>query len=102
MESDLSRESHIREKKSGQQEIARLKLLEQAQAVWMLMLAVNKKELCRTNIQLSSEISTRPQWDQMGPWQHIDTQIIVLALQSTVCICLSSGRNSRDLSSVGN
>lgn len=49
----------IREKKSGQQDMARLKLLEQAQPVWMLMLAVNKKELCRTNIQLSSEISTR-------------------------------------------
>lgn len=53
--------------------MAVLKLLEQAQAVWMLMLAVNKKELCRTYIQLSSEIPARPQWDQMGPRQHIDT-----------------------------
>lgn len=79
--------------------MARLKLLEGAQAVWMLMLAVNKKESCRTNIQLSSEISTRSQWDQKGPWQHIDTQIIVLASQSAVCVCRSLGRNSRDLSS---
>lgn len=65
----------------------------------MLVLTVNKMEWCRTNIQLSSEISTRSQWDQMGPWQHIDTQIIVLALQSAVCVCCSLGRNSRDTSS---
>lgn len=76
--------------------------MEQTQVLWMLMLAVNKEELCRTNMQLSCEISTRPQWDQMGPWQHIDTQIIVLALQSSVCVWLSLGRNSRDLSSGGN
>lgn len=79
---------------------ARLKLSEQIQAVWMLMLPVNKKEQCRTDIQLSSEISTGPQWDQMGPWQRIDTQIIVLALQRAVCLCLRLGINSRDLSPV--
>lgn len=79
-------ESHLSEKKTGQQEMARLRLLEQTQVLWMLMQAVNKEELCRTNIQLSCEISTTPQWDQMGSWQHIDTQIIVLALQSTVCV----------------
>lgn len=78
-------ESYLSEKKTGQQELARLRLLEQTQVLWMLMLVVNKEELCRTNMQLSCEISTRPQWDQMGPWQHIDTQIIVLALQSSVC-----------------
>lgn len=66
--------------------MAKLRLLEQTQVLWMLMLTVNKDELCRTNMQLSCEISTRPQWDQMGPWQHTDTQIIVLALQSSVCV----------------
>lgn len=81
--------------------MAKLRLLEQTGVLWMLMLAVNKEELCRTNMQLSCEISTRPQWDQMGLWQHTDTQIIVLALQSSVCVWLSLGRNSRDVSSVG-
>lgn len=99
LQSSLSRELHVREKKSEQQEMARLKLLEQAQAVWMLKLAVNTKELCRTNVQLSSEIQIRAQWDRMGPWQHIDTEIIALALKSTIHVCLSPGRNSKDLSS---
>lgn len=70
--------------------MTRLNVLEQDQAVWMLMLAANKKEPCRTNTQLSSEISARPQWDQMGLWQHIGTIIIVLALQTTVCVYVSA------------
>lgn len=84
----------------GNIKMARLKLSEQMQAVWMLMLPVNKKEQFRTDVQLSSEISTGPQWDQMGPWQCIDTQIIVLALQRAVCLRLRLGRSSRDLSPV--
>lgn len=84
----------------GNIKMARLKLSEQMQAVWMLMLPVNKKEQFRTDVQLSSEISTGPQWDQMGLWQRIDTQIIVLALQRAVCLCLCLGRSSRDLSPV--
>lgn len=86
--------------KQGNIKMARLKLSEQMQAVWMLMLPVNKKEQFRTDVQLSSEISTGPQWDQMGPWQRIDTQIIVLALQRAVCLRLRLGRSSRDLSPV--
>lgn len=84
----------------GNIKMARLELSEQMQAVWMLMLPVNKKEQFRTDVQLSSEISTGPQWDQMGPWQRIDTQIIVLALQRAVCLRLRLGRSSRDLSPV--
>lgn len=77
--------------------MARLKLLEQTQAVWMLMMPVNKKEPYGTGIQLSSEISTRPRWDPTGPWQRIDTELIVLALQRAVCTA-QPGENSRDLS----
>lgn len=101
LESGLPRRSHIREQKSGQQEMVRLKLLEQAQAVWMLMLAVNKKEPCRTNIQLSSEISTKtpegPNGTVAAYW-HVDNCISFA--EHCVYICLSLGRNSRDLSSV--
>lgn len=77
--------------------MARLKLLEQTQAVWMLMMPVNKKEPYGTGVQLSSEISTRPRWDPTGPWQRIDTELIVLALQRAVCTA-QPGENSRDLS----